>query len=331
MEVDPPSLTNCPSVVVSGGPGGPSGLKRSNSAPMINILTTSTVDYSSSLFKQESKVRRFSSSNMSLNNLNSNLKFPDRINQIKREESHLSDRETEHERQIQNAITMSYSWEDFTLEEPMLPERRPRSCSESLSIITPPAMACGSPSPPRVGKQCFSPSMQVPVKNVAFLSSPTHSPNTKTLIRSMSPIARYSPLGKRKSETSDGDRYDNYLTPPKRLNTGPSTAPVRIIASSHPKFLPMSSTNSMDECSSPEQNLSTRVPSISSPNTLSPLQSKPASIFGFTPVRDSRDMTTTDSENSDMTESTDMSESTEHILNTIDSPNFPSIKQAPPV
>lgn len=95
--------------------------------------------------------------------------------------------------------------------------------------------------------------------------------------------------------------------------------------------LPMSSTNSMDECSSPEQNLSTRVPSISSPNTLSPLQSKPASIFGFTPVRDSRDMTTTDSENSDMTESTDMSESTEHILNTIDSPNFPSIKQAPPV
>ncbi|XP_014781799.1 P2R1A-PPP2R2A-interacting phosphatase regulator 1 [Octopus bimaculoides] len=310
MEVDPPSVSSCPSTVGTSSCG-TGGLKRSNSAPMINVLTVSAVDYSPSLIKQESKIRRFSSSNMSLNNLNSNLKIPDRINQIKREESHITDRETEHERQIQNAITMSNSWEDFSLEEAMLPERRSRSCSESLSIITLPAMACGSPSPPppqqRLGKQCFSPSMQVPVKNVAFLSSPTHSPNTKTLM------------------SGDGEKFDCYLTPPKRLNTG--TSPVRNITATHPKFLTMSSNSSMDECCSPEPCIQPpRSLSISSLSPLSPLQSgKPAPMYSFTPVRDTRDMGATDSENSDMSESTD------HILGPMDSPSFPGMKQAPPV
>ena len=74
-------------------------------------------------------------------------------------------------------------------EERMLTDaKRPRRFTEPLHVSTTSCQGNGSLSPTRVGKQCFSPSLQQPIKNSAFTPSPTPSPTRKTV------CARWSAL-----------------------------------------------------------------------------------------------------------------------------------------
>ena len=79
-----------------------------------------------------------------------------------------------------------------------------------------------SPSPTRSnvpGKQCFSPSMQMPVPNLSFSPSPSSSPTRRgwTSRRSLSPITlRPSPLGPVKRKCMLGDDGELGATPSKR-------------------------------------------------------------------------------------------------------------------
>lgn len=300
MEVDPPpGPANNQPPTSSGG-----SLKRSNSAPMINVLVSQPeISPPTSTFKVSecSRLRRFSSSSMSLNQCGPStpVKIPDRVNRLKDEEIHIVEKEKEHERDVSSAIKMSSSWQDFSLEdshEAMQPDphRRPRSFSESLhiNVFPQPTMLVGTPSPTRVGnrKQCFSPSMQMPVKSNSFTPSPSPSPTRKSFMRSLSPIAvRPSPVGKRKLDTD----MESYLSPPKRFHTGPST-PDRIMA--HPLAHSSISSSSLED-GSPEQLVprSGNVSEIPHP--------PPHHMYGFMPLKDnSNDMQTTDSETSDITD-----------------------------
>ncbi|XP_045200211.1 P2R1A-PPP2R2A-interacting phosphatase regulator 1-like [Mercenaria mercenaria] len=343
MEVDPPSSNNisppigyCSRDLESAGSNGknsipaPGTLKRCNSAPMINILvSTASMQISppSNFSIDSQRTRRFSSSSMTLHGSTTPIKVADRLNMLKQEESHIADRDIQREREVRSAIQISTSWtERFSLgdHEPMIaensqqrPTTRPRSFSESLYVFTSPSMLVGAMSPTRVGKQCFSPSMQAPIKNHTFTPSPSPSPTRKSFPRSISPIIiRPSPLGKRKLEPDGDNRYESYMSPPKRFHSGPST-PDRLIP--HP--LAHSVSSSSCEGSSPEQT----IPRTSSIHNI-PTGNKPQPyMFGFMPLRDSQDMQTTDSETSDVTESTDMSEagdtSNGMLLTTTDSPN----------
>ncbi|KAK3095922.1 hypothetical protein FSP39_020856 [Pinctada imbricata] len=315
MEVDPPASSSSSVPSTSSGT-----LKRSNSAPMINALVSQAqpdISPPANSFKftegTSSRIRRFSSSSMCLNataSATTPVKIPDRVNRLKEEESHIVEKEREHERETRSAIRMSNSWEEFHLEEhhePMVSDhsqRRPRSFSESLHINvfpSPAVLLVGAPSPTRVGhkRQCFSPSMQIPVKSNSFTPSPSPSPTRKSFMRSLSPIAvRPSPVGKRKLEN---DTAESYLSPPKKFNHGPCT-PDRIIA--HPLAHSISSS-SLDE-GSPEQ----MVPRSSNMTDIRVQHQPNPNVYGFMPLRDSHDMQTTDSlsEHSDMTESTDISD-----------------------
>ena len=89
---------------------------------------------------------------------------------------------------------------------------------------------CGA-SPTRVGRQCFSPSLQQHVRNASFCPSPSPTKKTYATRRSLSPIAlRPSILGvggvKRKWEMDEP-----FLTPSKRASTNICT-PDRCIGSS---------------------------------------------------------------------------------------------------
>ncbi|XP_062594944.1 P2R1A-PPP2R2A-interacting phosphatase regulator 1-like [Saccostrea cucullata] len=161
MEVDPPpGPSNNQPPASSGG-----SLKRSNSAPMINVLVSQPeISPPTSTFKVSecSRLRRFSSSSMSLNQCGPStpVKIPDRVNRLKDEEIHIVEKEKEHERDVSSAIKMSSSWQDFSLEdshEAMQPDphRRPRSFSESLhiNVFPQPTMLVGTPSPTRVGNR----------------------------------------------------------------------------------------------------------------------------------------------------------------------------------
>jgi len=94
MEVDPPSSSSGNQPVSS------SNLKRSNSAPMINLLVTTQCETSSALEIRPStstSVRRLSSSNLSLQNAPLSASPPirgtNRVAKLKQEESHIVDRE----------------------------------------------------------------------------------------------------------------------------------------------------------------------------------------------------------------------------------------------
>lgn len=315
MEVDPPSSSS----VQTSQSGGT--LKRSNSAPMINLLVaTSQVEVGpSSSFKTSdaNRLRRLSSSNMGIHAaVSTHLpRAPDRINQLKHEENSITVRETAHEKEVHSAWQVTHSWDVFKLNhnpDQMMSEthRRPRSFSESLHILTSPSLVCGSPSPTRNMKQCFSPSMRAPVKNTTFTPSPSPSPTRKSFIRSLSPIAIQPAPMKRKLESDGGDRYE-YLSPPKKFHTGPST-PDRNLP--HPLAHSISSS-SLEE-SSPEQTVPhSHLP----PQPPPPLHHhhnhhqqhhhhRPPHLQGFMPVSDSSDIHMTDSESSDMAESADMSD-----------------------
>ncbi|KAG9478382.1 hypothetical protein GDO78_013408 [Eleutherodactylus coqui] len=190
---------------------GDGGLRRSNSAPHINGLSGKAAftrarrshgrDAHTGLVPSSSPVRIPSS----------------RLHQLKREEGvDLMNRETAREREVQTAMQMSLSWEESfnlsdndydKLDKPSSPKR------VDFAPVSP------APSPTRgIGKQCFSPSLQMCLSSNGLPPSPIPSPTRRfTTRRSQSPIncIRPSALGpiKRKVEM-------DMETQPKRLFQG---------------------------------------------------------------------------------------------------------------
>ncbi|KAK2495003.1 hypothetical protein MC885_017629 [Smutsia gigantea] len=184
-----------------GGGGGGGGLRRSNSAPLIHGLSDT-----SPVFQAEAPSARRNSTTFSNRH---GLLLPaspvrmhsSRLHQIKQEEGmDLINRETVHEREVQNAMQISHSWEEsFSLSDNDVE----KSASPKRIDFIPVSPA---PSPTRgIGKQCFSPSLQSFVSSNGLPPSPIPSPTTRfTTRRSQSPIncIRPSVLGplKRKCE-----------------------------------------------------------------------------------------------------------------------------------
>ncbi|KAB0361130.1 hypothetical protein FD755_019586 [Muntiacus reevesi] len=202
MELDlelPPGTGGSPAEGSSSGGGG--GLRRSNSAPLIHGLSDT-----SPVFQAEAPSARRNSTTFPNRH---GLLLPaspvrmhsSRLHQIKQEEGmDLINRETVHEREVQNAMQISHSWEEsFSLSDNDVE----KSASPKRIDFIPVSPA---PSPTRgIGKQCFSPSLQSFVSSNGLPPSPIPSPTTRfTTRRSQSPIncIRPSVLGplKRKCE-----------------------------------------------------------------------------------------------------------------------------------
>ncbi|XP_064639452.1 P2R1A-PPP2R2A-interacting phosphatase regulator 1-like isoform X2 [Lineus longissimus] len=378
MEVDLPSTS-----------GSGTNLKRSNSAPMINALPPNTPTEAVpetnrshtpplSLCIQQprpldsTRVRRFSSSSVALTSINIStsaplnttpIKIPSRLHQIKNEEklNIIVNREAAHEKEVQSAMQISSSWDEFHLDDnnqdadpvhqqpldgtvgnmhnapqhgashiqsnvhslsnvqdmPMSMNmeascsnslgpamKRQRSYSESLHVFPSLFPLSGSPSPTRVGKQCYSPSMQQPVRNSTLTPSPSPSPTRKTFARSLSPIAmKPSTLGMKRKHC-DNDGFSSYMSPPKRFSTGAST-PDRQSAP-HPLTHSISSS-SLEDNSSPEQ----LVPrGATTTCTIGNMQTHRSPCYTFTPVsvtEGNDNVVMTDSETSEITDISDSS------------------------
>ncbi|NWZ96047.1 F122A protein, partial [Nesospiza acunhae] len=138
-----------------------------------------------------------------------------RLHQIRREEGvDLMNREAAHEREVQTAMQISQSWEEsLSLSDNDL-DKSEKSFSPKRIDFVPVSPA---PSPTRgIGKQCFSPSLQMFVSSNGLPPSPIPSP-TRRFCKSQSPIncIRPSVLGpiKRKGEMETESQ-------PKRLFQG---------------------------------------------------------------------------------------------------------------
>ncbi|XP_069749683.1 protein FAM122B isoform X10 [Narcine bancroftii] len=198
------------------GSPGPSdgGLRRSNSAPMISGLSDNSQIFQPDVLRN----RRNSTTVMNRHSQivpSSPVRIPSsRLHQIKQEEGmDLMNRETAHERGVQAAMQMSVSWEEsLNLSDNDLD----KSASPKRIDFIPVSPA---PSPTRgIGKQCFSPSLQIFVSSNGLPPSPNPSPTRRfTTRRSQSPIncIRPSVLGplKRKGEMEAESQ-------PKRLFQG---------------------------------------------------------------------------------------------------------------
>ena len=177
-----------------------------------------------------------------------------RLNRIRSEETgDLVGREIQAERDVQRGLnienSLSQSWEDLSLviiicltfnnltssnyqSDSKSASKSSSHTSRKTDPMTPLTIGVGpfpsprtspspSPSPTRSsmpGKQCFSPSMQMPVPNLSFSPSPSSSPTRRgwTTRRSLSPITlRPSQLGpvKRKCML---DESESGVTPCKR-------------------------------------------------------------------------------------------------------------------
>ncbi|GAB6019668.1 hypothetical protein CHUAL_001223 [Chamberlinius hualienensis] len=210
-----------------------SNLKRSSSAPMINILASRASSNPCTgfreepavpqpLFESQNRSRRFSASFSVSPSSSPSSPYhirTSRISQIKHEEGmDVLNREVAHERKVQSALQISQSWEDLTLASESDHSKRPRCFTEPLHIFPSTYPLSSSPSPTRLGKQCFSPSMQQPVRNSAFATSPVPSPTRKSVTRrSLSPIAlRPSQLHMKRK--FDGDKLDFTFSPQKKFH-----------------------------------------------------------------------------------------------------------------
>lgn len=227
MDIDPP-LNNS------------SNLKRSNSAPMINVLDNQSSTHRdnstsiSPLLLSIPRTRRFSASfSPTYNNYSPQshsagvpLVVPSRVSQIKHEEGmDVVYRETVHEKEMQSKIQMSLSWEDLTLDDTAMGEtnKRPKSLTDPLHIFTPPHGISTAASPTRTGKQCFSPSTCQPVRSSSYSPTPSPSPTRKTFStrRSQSPISlRPSQFSVKRKYEGEIDNLDAFASPAKRLNSG---------------------------------------------------------------------------------------------------------------
>ncbi|XP_013928890.1 PREDICTED: protein FAM122B-like isoform X2 [Thamnophis sirtalis] len=139
-----------------------------------------------------------------------------RLHQIRREEGvDLMNRETAHEREVQTAMQISQSWEEsLSLSDNDLDKSEKSSSPKRIDFIP----VSPAPSPTRgIGKQCFSPSLQMFVSSNGLPPSPIPSPTRRFSKRSQSPIncIRPSVLGpiKRKGEMETESQ-------PKRLFQG---------------------------------------------------------------------------------------------------------------
>lgn len=244
MDVDPTPPTNTTS-----------NLKRSSSAPMINVLgnTPSFREALSPLLLSIPRTRRFSASFSPNHSPSSPLAaVPSRVSQIKHEEGmDVMIRETAHEKEVQSKLAISQSWDDLSLGDGCLGDtsKRPRSLTDPLHIFTPPPGICNSPSPTRTGKQCFSPSMCLSSKQ-AFSPSPSPSPTRKAFAtrRSQSPITlRPSQFSVKRKFDMDMDQGD-FPMPAKRLNLSVAQE----MATSHVLHHSLSQS-SLEAMSSPEQ------------------------------------------------------------------------------
>ncbi|CAN7997564.1 unnamed protein product [Ixodes hexagonus] len=244
MDVDPTPPTSTTS-----------NLKRSSSAPMINVLghTPSFREALSPLLLSIPRTRRFSASFSPNHSPSSPLAaVPSRVSQIKHEEGmDVMIRETAHEKEVQSKLAISQSWDDLSLGDGCLGDtsKRPRSLTDPLHIFTPPPGICNSPSPTRTGKQCFSPSMCLSTKQ-AFSPSPSPSPTRKAFAtrRSQSPITlRPSQFSVKRKFDMDMDQGD-FPMPAKRLNLSVAQE----MATSHGLHHSLSQS-SLEAMSSPEQ------------------------------------------------------------------------------
>jgi len=162
-----------------------------------------------------------------------------RVNRLKVEETKdVRAAEMDQERGVQRGLsienTLSQSWEDLSLSEAPKERgtgghssRRSTDPTQPLTIgvgpfPSPRTSPSPSPSPTRTsvpGKQCFSPSMQMPVPNLSFSPSPSSSPTRRGWAsrRSLSPITlRPSPLGPVKRKCMLGEEGEVAATPSKR-------------------------------------------------------------------------------------------------------------------
>lgn len=167
-----------------------------------------------------------------------------RLNRLKVEESEdVGKLEIQAEREVQRGISietnLSQSWEDLSLcdsKESKSSTSQPLTRGRATDPMVPLTIGVGpfpsprtspspSPSPTRSsshpGKQCFSPSMQMPVPNLSFSPSPSSSPTRRgwATRRSLSPITlRPSPLGpvKRKCMLDSDLEREGGVTPSKR-------------------------------------------------------------------------------------------------------------------
>ncbi|XP_040295451.1 PABIR family member 2-like isoform X1 [Bufo bufo] len=182
---------------------GDGSLRRSNSAPHINGLS----DHSQVFQPYGSRARRNSTTVVNRQSLipsSSPIRIPSsKLYQLKREEGvDLMNRETAREREIQTAMQMSLSWEEsFSLSDNDLDKLDKYSSPKRIDFVP----VSPAPSPTRgIGKQCFSPSLQMFVSSNGLPPSPIPSPTRRfTTRRSQSPnCIRPSVLGpiKRKNE-----------------------------------------------------------------------------------------------------------------------------------
>ncbi|XP_040262150.1 PABIR family member 2 isoform X6 [Bufo bufo] len=163
---------------------GDGSLRRSNSAPHINGLS----DHSQVFQPYGSRARRNSTTVVNRQSLEEGVD--------------LMNRETAREREIQTAMQMSLSWEEsFSLSDNDLDKLDKYSSPKRIDFVP----VSPAPSPTRgIGKQCFSPSLQMFVSSNGLPPSPIPSPTRRfTTRRSQSPnCIRPSVLGpiKRKGE-----------------------------------------------------------------------------------------------------------------------------------
>ncbi|XP_052011092.1 P2R1A-PPP2R2A-interacting phosphatase regulator 1-like isoform X2 [Xyrauchen texanus] len=158
-------------------------LRRSNSEPMINVLSDA-----SQVYQREVLRSRRNSTTVARPNMvpSSPVRVPStRLQRIKQEEGvDVMNRETAHEREVQAAMQMSQSWEEsLSLSDNDLE----KSSSSPKRIDFVPVSPAPSPTRGIGKKQCFSPSLQILVSSNGLTPSPVPSP-TRRFRRSQSPI-----------------------------------------------------------------------------------------------------------------------------------------------
>ncbi|KAM4696809.1 P2R1A-PPP2R2A-interacting phosphatase regulator 1-like isoform 2-T2 [Rhinophrynus dorsalis] len=249
---------------IPGPPSDGSSLRRSNSAPLINGLSDNSQVFQTDVMRS----RRNSTTVVNRQSLavpSSPIRISSsRLHQIKQEEGVdlMINRETAHEREVQVAMQMSQSWEEsLTLSDNDLD----KSSSPKRIDFVPVSPA---PSPTRgIGKQCFSPSLQIFVSSNGLPPSPTPSPTRRFATRSQSPIncIRPSSLGPLKRK---GDM--EIESQPKRLFQGTAnilspdvTHLSDLSACLSSENLDGSSSSLGSTCDSPAKNISESSPSDS--------------------------------------------------------------------
>ncbi|KAI8514295.1 hypothetical protein Bbelb_086190 [Branchiostoma belcheri] len=310
MEVEPsPQAEPC----LEDGNGG-SQLRRSNSAPMINKQSDHAPVFQPVI---SPRVRRFSASvvnnGASPNAVSPPIRIGHRISQLKREEGmSVSDRETEHEREMHSVMQMSQSWEETSLRDkfmqsfseekggtlnsssdsstktvtpptslpiPMSPSSR---FAEPLTILPASLPLSSSPSPTRIpNKQCFSPSMQMSVRNSSLSPSPIPSPTRKAFVtrRSQSPgCIRPSILGETlKRKLCSGDHKLDFSSPPKRACHSDNSTPDSPAAST--PLIHSLSSSSLEEDASPPQFINRMPGGIIHTTASTPMHTLPSPLF----------------------------------------------------